>query len=247
MSPSLLPEDNYQKFLTPLPLEFDYENPIETRFFFNRVPGLIFKFVELKGKPGCEYSGCVEVFYCHYNEMAENAVLAVTDDYSDPYEAAAKVFEAGLDYESEKQIGRYTYNDFTFKDQEETKFGKQIRGAYVEPEFQQLKLATFIYKFLVKKYSHLISDNHQTHLGHTLWVLSVIKWGKVKAYDCHEHKFIGSFDKIDPTEGFKPWSIPYNFPAENEKFLIMDFCVRTDVPLANVVLIAHGSKCDEVA
>lgn len=64
--------------------------------------------------------------------------------------------------------------------------------------------------------------------------------GKVKAYDCIEQKFISSFHPIDESKGFKPWSIPYNFPEENEKFLIMDFCVRTDVPLANVVLIAHG-------
>ncbi|HEO1772954.1 hypothetical protein [Acinetobacter baumannii] len=242
--PELLPEDNYQKPLQPLPLEFDIEKPIETRFFYNQVSGYIFKFTEFKGNPGCDYSGCIEIYYCHYNEMALSAIDAVTEDYSDPFEAAAMVFAVGLDYEYEKLIGRYTYKDFTFKDKEETKFGKQIRGAYVEPEYQQYKLATFIYKFLAKKYSHLISDNHQTHQGHKLWVLSVLKWGKVRAYDCLEQKFIGSFDPIDPSEDFKPWSIPFNFPAENEKFLIMEFCVRTDVPLANVVLIAHGSECE---
>ncbi|MDO7484321.1 hypothetical protein Q5X45_16205 [Acinetobacter baumannii] len=240
MSPSLLTQDNYQKLLDPLPLDFDYEKPIETRFFFNQVSSFIFKFVELKGNPGCDYSGCIEVHYCHYNEMAESAIKAIAEDHCDPYEVAAEVFKAGLDYDYEKLIGRYTYKDFTFQDHEETKFGKQIRGAYIEEDFQRYKIATFIYQFLANKYSHLISDNQQTHQGHNLWVLSVLKWGKVKAYDCIEQKFISSFHPIDESKGFKPWSIPYNFPEENEKFLIMDFCVRTDVPLANVVLIAHG-------
>lgn len=242
--PDILPEDNYQKPLQSLPLDFDYEKPIETRFFFNHFSGRMFKFNELKGNPGCEYSGCIEVFYCHYNEWAENAVIAVAEDCDDPYEGASRALEAGLDYEYERLIGRYTFKDFTFQDQEEIKSGKQIRGAYIDEDFQQYKIATLIYKFLAKKYSHLISDNHQTRQGHKLWVLSVLKWGKVRAYDCLEQKFIGSFDPIDPSEDFKPWSIPFNFPAENEKFLIMEFCVRTDVPLANVVLIAHGSECE---
>ncbi|MBP1350335.1 hypothetical protein J0A77_19175, partial [Acinetobacter baumannii] len=118
MSPSLLTQDNYQKLLDPLPLDFDYEKPIETRFFFNQVSDSIFKFVELKGNPGCDYSGCIEVHYCHYNEMAKGAMLAIAEDHCDPYEVAAEVFKAGLDYDYEKLIGRYTYKDFTFQDHE---------------------------------------------------------------------------------------------------------------------------------
>ncbi|AXJ90020.1 hypothetical protein EXE06_12405 [Acinetobacter pittii] len=236
--PDILPEDNYEKPLHSLPLEFDQNKPVESRFFFNHAYGALFKFNELKGNPKCEYSGCIEVFYCHVNEMALSGICAVAEDYEDPYEAATKALEAGFGIDCEEMIGRYTFKDFIFHESDEKTLGKQIKGAFANAEFQQFKIATLIYKYLTKKYGFLVSDNNQTRQGHTLWVLSVLKWAKVKSYDCVEQRFISAYETNRPCPDFKPWSVPYSFPMDKEHLLRMDLCVRTDTPLNNVVLIA---------
>lgn len=240
--PDIMLEENYQKPLHNLPLEFNYEKPAESRYFFNPAFGGLFKFNELKGTPGCEFSGCLEVFYCHVNDMALDGISAVALDYDDPYEGAKEALNAGFDIEHEKLIGRYTFKDFVFQDDDgQRKVGKQIKGAFIHPDFKQYKIATLLYKYLTKKYHYLISDNNQTYQGHILWVLSVLKWGKVKSYDCVEERFISAYDPNDNPPDFKPWSVPYNFPMDLEHHLRADLCVRTNTPLTNVVLIANSS------
>ncbi|CAP02677.1 hypothetical protein ABSDF3409 [Acinetobacter baumannii SDF] len=150
--PDIMLEENYQKPLHNLPLEFNYEKPAESRYFFNPVFGGLFKFNELKGTPGCEFSGCLEVFYCHVNDMALDGMSAVALDYDDPYEGAKEALNAGFDIEHEKLIGRYTFKDFVFQDDDgQRKVGKQIKGAFIHPDFKQYKIATLLYKYLTKR------------------------------------------------------------------------------------------------
>lgn len=244
--PEILLLEDFDKPLHDLPLYFDYEELTESRFFYNHIYGGLFKFKELKATEGSEFSGCLEVYCCQFNEMALDGVCAVAEDFQDPYEGATAALKAGFDIIHEELIGRYAFKDFIFYENEEEKVGKQIKGAYIHKEYQQFKIATLIYKYLAKKYGYLISDNNQTYQGHMLWVLSVLKWSKVRSYDCVEHKFISIYDPDETSPDFKPWSVPYNFPMDKEKFLTMDLCVRTDIPLNNVVLIANSSLLDEL-
>ena len=237
--PHILLEEDYQKPLHALPVNFDYTQALESKFFYNHREGAIFRIQELKALAGSEFSGCVEVFSCYFNEMALDGVCAVAEDYSDPYEAANKALEA-FDVESETLVGRYSFKDFEIREKE-LYVGKQIKGAYVHPSYQQYGISSFIYKYLTQKYAILVCDNNQTYMGHMLWVLSILKWGVIKVYDCVEHKFIGEIDHKEDPSPIKPWSVPFNFPMQNEKYLRQDMCVRTDIQFHNIVLVADSS------
>jgi hypothetical protein len=234
--PHILPEEDYNKPLHTRPFCFNYDETLEISFFFNPREAAIFKIQEYKAQAGSEYSGCIEVSYCHFNEMALDGVCAVAEDFQDPYEAANEALKA-FDIEDEILIGRYAFKDFEVH-AEEVKVGKQIKGAYVVPDYQESGISSFVYKHLTKKYGLLICDNYQTYMGHMLWVLSILKWGIIKVYDCVEKKFIGDVEYKDCPANLKPWSIPFNFPMQNEKYLRLDMCVRTDTQFHNIVLVA---------
>lgn len=235
--PHILLEEDYSKPLHNLSAYFDYSKLGESKSFYNHREGFIFRLQEVNALSGSEYCGCVEIYACNFNEMALNGINDVTEDFLDPFEAASKALEA-FEPDSETLIGRYTFKNFKL---EGDCIGKQIKGAFVHPEYQQSGISSFTYRYLTKKYGFLVSDNNQTYKGHMLWTLSILKWGVIKIYDCVEERYIGMIDYTQNPCPIKPWSVPYNFPMQNEKFLREDMCDRTDVEYHHIVLVADGS------
>lgn len=237
--PHILPEENYNKPLIPLPVYFSYENILESKYFYNQREGGIFCLKELQASEGSEYSGCIELFYCEFNnKYALDGVCAVADEYSDEYEAADKALEA---YEVEKEIliARYAFKDLEIINDSIEITGKQIKGASISANYQRNGVSSFIYKYLLKKYGVLVCDNYQTYKGHMLWVLSIVKLSLIRIYDLTKKEFIGTFDKVSPCL-IKPWSVPYNFPPDKEKFLRLDACVYTELEFHSIVLVTFA-------
>ena len=237
--PHILIDESYNKPLIPLPVYFSYENVIESKYFYNQREGGIFCLKELQASEGSEFSGCVELFYCEFNnEYALDGVCAVADEYLDEYEAASKALEA-FEIEAEILIARYAFKDIEILNESIVRTGKQIKGASILAKYQRNGVSSFIYTYLLKKYDVLVCDNYQTYKGHMLWVLSIVKLSVIRVYDLAKKQFIGTFDKVNPCL-IKPWSVPYNFPSENEKFLRLDACVYTEFEFHSIVLITFA-------
>ncbi|MQL47508.1 hypothetical protein GEA64_05665 [Photorhabdus khanii] len=104
-------------------------------------------------------------------------------------------------------VGRVSYNDFNFVDKEITQTGKQIKGVYIDIDYQRAGLASSIYNILLLKHRYLICDSIQSLSGGSLWAGSIIKLGEVRIYDVIEKKFL---DVLTPhgvgVNGVVPWS-----------------------------------------
>lgn len=234
--PHILIDDNYNKPLISLPVYFDYDNIVESKYFYNQREGGIFCFKELKSSENSEYSGCIELFYCEFNnEYALDGVCDVADEYPDEFEAAEKALDA-FEIEKEILIARYTFKDLEILHESILKVAKQIKGASILAKYQRNGVTSFLYKYLLKKYGALVCDNYQTYKGHMLWVLSISKLGIIRIYDLVKKQCISTFDQVGPCS-VKSWSVPYNFPPEYEKFLRLDACVYTDLEFHNIVLV----------
>lgn len=238
--PHILIDDNYSKPLTPLPLYFSDDEIIESKYFYNQREGGVFHLKELKASEHSEYSGCVELFYCHFNnEFALDGVIATAEEYADEVEGAAKAMEA-FEIEKETLVARYAFKDIEIICESVPQIGKQIKGAFMLAQYQRSGISSYIYIYLLKKYGLLVSDNYQTYMGHMIWVLSIAKLGKIQVYDLAKKEYIGTFDKVNPCS-FKLWSVPFNFPPEKEKFLRLDACEYTALEFHNIVLVADRS------
>lgn len=107
-------------------------------------------------------------------------------------------------------IARFAYNDFNFVDRDgNPALGKQIKGAFVDPEQSGVGLAGFIYLQIVYMYKHLICDNTQTEYGAALWASTMREnIGVVDIYDASRHKFVDELgEKGRGVNGFTPWEL----------------------------------------
>ncbi|MBE8597932.1 hypothetical protein [Xenorhabdus sp. BG5] len=104
-------------------------------------------------------------------------------------------------------IGRIAYSDFDFYENGIKKTGKQIKGAFISPEYHMAGLGRALYKSLVLKHEHLICDNIQSIAGGSLWASGMIKLADVRVYDTVKREFIDRLDKGGVgVGGIKPWS-----------------------------------------
>ncbi|MGJ0578476.1 hypothetical protein ACR71G_10335 [Xenorhabdus bovienii] len=104
-------------------------------------------------------------------------------------------------------IGRIAYNDFNFVEHGLAKTGKQIKGVYIDTDFQGAGIASSIYGSLLSKHEHIVCDNIQSLSGGSLWASKLIKLGEVRIYDVAKKTFS---DVLTPhgigMNGIIPWS-----------------------------------------
>ena len=245
MAPHITFEE-FDKKLESLPIYFDQNQPIESKYFFNRTDSLIYKLTEFKALPGSEYSGCIELRCCFFNEMAQDSAQCVAEDIltqtNDAFLAAQEALDIGLDIENEEFVGIYLFKDIIIKDSNGDLIGKQIKAARIDDDYGGAKVTKKVYSYIANKYKVLVCDNTQTPDGHSLWAYGVSKWGKLKIYNVISQEFVGLYDYKEMDPDVKPWSVPYNYPMQDENRYKKPFCEITDLHYHHLVLVVIASE-----
>lgn len=238
--------DGFDKKLESLPTYFNCNSPCELTYFFNKKDGYLYELRELSSLNGAEYSGCIEVRYCDFNEMALGGVAAVAKEIlkevNDPYLAAQQALNAGFDIESQKMVAIYLFKDFEINNDGNKEIGKQIKAARIDEDYEAAGISTQIYEFIAKKYKILVCDTTQTPQGHLLWAFGISKWGSLRIYNSNEQKFIGIFNKIDSNPEIKPWSVPFTLSMQDEESFRKDVCDITEETYHHKVLVVIASE-----
>lgn len=108
-----------------------------------------------------------------------------------------------------KVIGRFAYQDYTFTERDGScVVGKQIKGAFLEPDSAGQRIAGIVYTQLIKEYDYLICDNSQTVYGAILWAFTMRLIGRVDIYDSVKQEFVEELgEKGTGVNGFIAWDI----------------------------------------
>lgn len=106
-------------------------------------------------------------------------------------------------------IGRFVYSDMEIRHGDETIVGKQIKGAYINPEYSKAGLGLEIYKVILDNYGCLISDNRQSFAGCGFWAERLSMEFNVYVYDVEQKKVLDLFESKD--NGYicslAPWGV----------------------------------------
>lgn len=245
----MAPHINFEEFnkkIEPLPVYFDYEKPVVITYFFNNVDGLIYELTELRALPGTEYSGCIEIKCCIFNEMAQDSATYVAEEIlensNDPFLAAQEALNVGLDIEEKEFAAIYLFKDIVIKNNGNDVVGKQIKAARISDDYAEFGVTKRIYSYIAKKYSVLVCDNTQTPNGHSLWAYGISKWGELKIYNVMTQKFVGVFNREEESPDIKPWSVPFNYPMQDENKFRKNVCEITDLTYYHLVLVLVATE-----
>lgn len=206
MAPDLV--DSYSKNLNIKPASTS-EKEVD-RFYHLSTDGDLLEVIEYILE-GSDFDFYIEIskVNCTDNELFRELALDMldsgdTEDYITGYLLGLEMIDDGEDVEL---VGRIAYNEFTFNKDSSIKSGKQIKGAFIAPDYRSGGLGRSIYKRLVYKHSHIICDNIQSVAGGTLWASGIVTLADVEIYDINSGKIIGVLgDNFVATNGFKPWS-----------------------------------------
>lgn len=173
----------------------------------------IYKVVEYTISDSTTLSGSLQIFFYDFGTSLDDVYAYCTDndDYSDD-EKIRGILALRLPFDL-KIIARYSFVDLCLSINGSRKFGKQIKGAFVDPDHASIGLTTYAYKYLFHSYNLLISDNQQTLEGYGLWLDGVSSWSRVLVYDIQGNEVICEDLDIQSSE-ILPWKLPDNF---NEK------------------------------
>ncbi|EIJ2222172.1 hypothetical protein LIA61_000596 [Vibrio parahaemolyticus] len=210
MAPAVIVD--YSKNLSNPPLGLDRESPQKIQAFFNTMDGFIYEYREYPIK-GSSHSGCIEVVCFEYSPEDDFTLEHADTQFSEhgcKYKAAEEALALEIPPEEEKVVARYVYSDakVCFQNPDETVTGKQIRGAYVDPEYSGAKLTKEVYLTILEQYDVLVSDNVQSVDGHGLWAYGVCNWGEVSVYDSKTQRILSRMlpTGTSPDQGVVPWS-----------------------------------------
>ncbi|MEM6188296.1 hypothetical protein [Shewanella scandinavica] len=209
MAPAI--NGGYAKDLSTSPQGIERSPIIYQKYFFNPLDSSLYKMTEYHIK-GSEYRGCIEVHELVYGAgdgYALEYAKFIFDEKNDNIAAAVEAISLGIPTEQEKLIARYVYSNILIHEADETVEGKQIRGAYVDSEYEQAKITREVYLTLLNRYGTLVSDSQQSVKGHLLWAYGVCRWGSVRVYDRNEKAFLStlSHEGDEPENGIAPWSV----------------------------------------
>lgn len=152
----------------------------------------------------------------HSPDFIESHIERLREDGTSDEEVVREIMQLGMENEQCSTIvARFAYDSFSFLDQcQQQASGKQIRGAFVDPQKSGAGLAGQIYRQFVLIYGHLICDNTQTEFGAALWagtIRDVV--GKVDIYDCAAQQYVEELgDLATGVKGFIPWDLTATYP-----------------------------------
>lgn len=216
MAPSLI-SGNYAKDLSKAP-------SLSGGFFHSRthefiIPDdtAIYRIVETTYDKA-DYKNIAEVYELafHSLDFIEEHIDVLRKHGASDEDVVKAIIELGMeDEEKSVVVARFAYDDFMFLDQSRQQAsGKQIRGAYVDPQKSGAGLAGQIYRQLVLIYGHLVCDNTQTEFGAALWagtIRDVV--GRVDIYDCTAQQYLQELDDLATgVRGFIPWDLNVTTP-----------------------------------
>lgn len=106
-------------------------------------------------------------------------------------------------------IGRFVYSDMVIHRNEEAVIGKQIKGAYINPEYSKAGLGLEVYAKILDNHGCLVSDNRQSFAGCSFWAERLSMEFDVYVYDIEQKKVLEKFESRD--NGYicssTPWGI----------------------------------------
>ncbi|MDT0178149.1 hypothetical protein Q9R34_19175 [Enterobacter sp. BRE11] len=160
-----------------------------------------------------DYHHVAEVYELafHSPDFIEDQIDTLRDDGASDDEVVKEIMALGMeDDQNSVIVARFAYDNFDFLDQNQRPAsGKQIRGAFVDPQKAGAGLAGQIYRQFVLIYGHLVCDNTQTEYGAALWagtIRDVV--GRVDIYDTGAQKYIEELDDLATgAKGFIPWDL----------------------------------------
>ncbi|MDE9467268.1 hypothetical protein [Xenorhabdus bovienii] len=206
MAPDL--NDSYTKDLSVKP--YSIKEKIVDKFYHLSKSGDLLEVFEYL-LTGGDYHYYIEIIRlgCFTDEYYKERALDMLD--SGHYEDEIIQHLIDLDMhnpDEDKLIGRIAYSDFAFYDSGIKKVGKQIKGAFISPNYQAGGLGRSIYRRLVLKHDHIICDNIQSVAGGTLWASGIITLADVAVYDTMRHEFIDILKDggIGKVRKIKVWS-----------------------------------------
>lgn len=210
MAPAVIVD--YSKDLCNPPLGLDRTSPLLTKTFFNPVDGYIYEIREFQ-IVGSSNSGCIEVVCYEYPEDDDFTLEYADQQYTEHQDkllAAKEALDLEIPPECETVVARYVYSNASvcFQHPNEVLSGKQIRGAYVDPEYARAKLTKEVYLTLLDQHGVLVSDNVQSVDGHGLWAYGVCNWGEVSVYDSNTQRILSRLLPTGntPDQSVIPWS-----------------------------------------
>lgn len=215
-------EFSYDKLLNDPPRGVMLDSRLVMKNFYNNLDGFLYKIYEYRIN-GSEYSGCFEVVLLHYKDhdnFPEEHAEMIYGESKNIEHAALEAMSLEIDPIEEIVIARYVVKNIniSFDGASVTveRSGKQIKGAYVNPDYARSKITQVVYESIVQKYSILVSDNVQSIDGHSLWAYGVCKWGDVWVYDTNQQSFLCKLPPTGslPTEATVPWSAVSPISAE---------------------------------
>ncbi|MBS9437117.1 hypothetical protein EAE91_08000 [Photorhabdus noenieputensis] len=208
MAPDL--NDSYIKDLSRKPDCIKEE--IVEKFYHLSKDGDLLEVIEylLSGGEYHYYIGIIRLG-CFTEDYYKSQSLEMLDSGYDEQEIIQYLIDLDMNNPDEDElIGRIAYNDFNFYDDGIKKTGKQIKGAFISPDYQAAGLGRSIYRRLVLKHNHIICDNIQSVAGGTLWASGIIALADVRVYDTMRHKFIDVLTEGGiGINGVKPWSVTH--------------------------------------
>ncbi|PSU07106.1 hypothetical protein C9I92_15235 [Photobacterium ganghwense] len=179
--------------------------------FYNAIDGFLYR-LEIRAIERSMYTGAVIVYKLNYAEGDEYPEEYAEEAFSESqckFKAAEDALALGIPVHNEQCVARYIFRDMEVTlGEENVVSGKQIRGAYVDPEFQASSITKHVYLTLLEQHGTLISDHTQSIAGHKLWAFGVCKWGVVKVYDSDNKKVLVDLlpGGDSPVNGVVPWS-----------------------------------------
>lgn len=206
MAPSLI--DSYSKVLGKFP---DCDSNLLIREGYIIAPRTYsfvrlseYKLTGLNAPPYCLVATQVG---CGTEEWFETYSQELFADGLSEQEIIDELLISGMENEEEDiVIARFAYRPYRFIAQEGEQIGMQIKGAFVDPDYEQFGLARTVYGFLLNWYDHIICDNKQTVYGARIWARGMLAVGRVQIYDTSLPGFVDVLTEGGIGHGqIRPW------------------------------------------
>lgn len=216
MAPSLI-GGNYAKDLSKAPSLSGGFFHSKTHEFLIPDDTVIYRIVETTyHEADYKHIAVVYELAFHSPDFIEEQIDELRDNGESDEDVVKAIIKLGMEEEDKGVIvARFAYDDFSFLDESQQQaFGKQIRGAFVDPEKSGVGLAGQIYRQLALIYGHLACDNTQTEFGAALWagtIRDVV--GRVDIYDCTAQKYVQELGELATgVGGFIAWDLSAVIP-----------------------------------
>ncbi|GAB7269923.1 hypothetical protein DZS_13160 [Dickeya ananatis] len=140
-----------------------------------------------------DHIAVVEELSFHSPDFIEEEIERLRDEGFTDEDVVSQIINLDMiDDDTSIVIARFAYDNFDFIDRGGNQAkGKQIRGAFVNPQKSGVGLAGQVYRQLVIMHRHLACDNTQTEYGAALWATTVRDVvGRVDIYNATLQQYV---------------------------------------------------------